>query len=155
VAAWRDLEREEPDFAGRVRARLDAYRHLTIATVRRDGAPRISGIECFFADGELWVGSMARAVKARDLRRDPRFALHSGTGDADDWQGDAKLSGRVEEITDPETRRRVFSSEAEGDSHLFRLDLGEVVITGLNEARTKLVIELWKPGEGVRVTERA
>jgi hypothetical protein len=155
VASWGDLEREEPDFAARVRALLDAYRHKTIATLRRDGSPRISGIEGFFADGELWVGSMPRAVKARDLQRDPRFALHSGTGDADDWEGDAKVSGRAEEISDPDTRARVFSSEAGGESHLFRLDLEEVVITGLNDARVKLVIELWKPGAGVRVTERA
>ncbi len=47
----------------------------------RSGAtasPRISGIETQFTDGELWIGSMAKAVKALDLQRDPRFAMHSG-----------------------------------------------------------------------------
>ncbi len=55
---------------------MDAGRHKTIATLRADGSPRISGIECEFADGELRFGSMARARKGVDLRRDPRFALH-------------------------------------------------------------------------------
>ena len=158
MASWGDLEREAPEFAARVSASLDAHLHKTIATLRRDGSPRISGIECFCAEGELWTGSMPRAVKARDLQRDPRFALHSGTGDPEEWENDAKLSGRADEITDPEERARVFASrgaEVPGESHLFRLDLHEVVITGLNDARDKLVIELWKPGSGVRRTERA
>ena len=47
----------------------------------QDGAPRISGIEAQFLGGELWFGSMAGARKALDLRRDPRFALHSGSAD--------------------------------------------------------------------------
>jgi hypothetical protein len=158
VVSWSEFEREEPDFAARVRALLDAHLHKTIATLRRDGSPRISGIESFFAEGGLWIGSMPRAVKARDLQRDPRFALHSGTGDAESWEGDAKLSGRVEEIADPDERGRIFGPHGgpdAGDSHLFRLDFDEVVIIGLNEARSKLVIELWKPGAGLRRTERA
>ena len=142
MPSWSDLEGEEPEFAERVRALLDAHVHKTIATLRRDGSPRISGIECFFDEGELCIGSMPRAVKGRDLLRDPRFALHSGSGDPPDWPGDAKLSGRAVEIEDDEER------------HLFRLDIDEVVITRLNEARNRLVIELWKPGEGLRVTER-
>ena len=158
MAGWAALEREEPDFAARVRALLDAHVHKTIATVRRDGSPRISGIECFVHDGELWVGSMPRAVKARDLKRDPRFALHSGSDDPPDWAGDAKLAGRAEEITDDDRREQVFATRGEespGESHLFRLDLDEVVVIGLNDARDKLVIQLWKPGAGVRTTERA
>jgi pyridoxamine 5'-phosphate oxidase-like protein len=157
VAAWSQLEREEPEFAARVMALLNAHVHKTIATLRRDGSPRISGIECFFSDGDLWVGSMPGAVKARDLRRDPRYALHSGSADPPDWTSDAKLSGRAEEIRDRERRARIFGAqgpEVSGESHLFRLDLLEVVITGLNAARDRLVIELWKPGAGVRMTER-
>lgn len=48
----------EPEFAGRVRRLFDAGRHKTIATLRADGSPRISGIECEFTDGELRFGSM-------------------------------------------------------------------------------------------------
>src|SRR5215470_8972027 len=100
VTAWRDFETAEPEFAQRVRALFDAHRHKTIATVRADGSPRISGIETAFEDGELVFGSMADARKGADLRRDPRFALHSGTVDPVEgaeaqWPGEAKISGRV------------------------------------------------------------
>ena len=87
-----------------MRDRLDAHTHKTLATLRRDGSPRISGIETAFRDGELWIGSMWQARKAHDLQRDPRFALHSGSDEPSDWKGDAKLAGVAEEISDPAAR---------------------------------------------------
>jgi Pyridoxamine 5'-phosphate oxidase len=155
MSSWSQFELQAPALAASVRTRLDAHVHKTIATLRRDGSPRISGTECRFADGELWIGSMWQALKARDLQRDPRYALHSGSDDPPEWPGDAKLSGVVEEITDPEVVRKMNGEAAEGPSHLFRLDLSEVSVVGLNEARDKIVIELWHPGEEVRRIERA
>src|SRR5579864_4003812 len=76
VARWRVIEQSVPEFAARVRELFDAGRHKTIATLRADGSPRISGIECEFAEGDLRFGSMPRARKGADLKRDPRFALH-------------------------------------------------------------------------------
>lgn len=66
MAAWKDVEQAEPEFAARVRRLFDAGRHKTIATLRADGSPRTSGIECEFADGELRFGSMAGARKGAD-----------------------------------------------------------------------------------------
>jgi hypothetical protein len=156
MASWSDFAAAAPELAERVRERLDAHTHKTIATVRRDGSPRISGTESQFADGQLWIGSMWQALKARDLRRDPRFALHSGSDDPDGWSGDAKLAGVVEEITDEAlVRERNGEAGASGPSHLFRLDLREVSTVGLDEARKSLVIEVWTPERGVRTIERA
>jgi hypothetical protein len=155
MPSWSDFEAAAPELAAEVRARLEAHKHKTIATLRRDGSPRISGTEATFADGELWIGSMWQARKALDLQRDPRFALHSGSDEPDDWSGDAKLAGVVEEITD-EARVRERNGEAaeNGPSHLFRLDLREVSTVSLNEARNRLVIRSWTPERGVRTVER-
>jgi Pyridoxamine 5'-phosphate oxidase len=153
---WTEFEAAAPDLAKRVRARLDAHTHKTIATVRRDGSPRISGIETAFVDGDLWIGSMWQALKARDLQRDPRFALHSGSKEPADWEGDAKLAGVAEEITDPERVREMNADGApEGPSHLFRLDLQEASTVGLNAERNGLVIEVWTPERGVRTMRRS
>ena len=65
VPAWDAIEQAEPEFAGRVRRLFDAGRHKTIATLRADGSPRISGIECEFTDGDLRFGSMTGARKGR------------------------------------------------------------------------------------------
>jgi len=155
MASWSEFEAAAPELAARVRERLDAHGHKTLATIRADGSPRISGTESRIAEGELWIGSMWRARKALDLRRDPRFAMHSGSDEPAEWNGDAKLAGVAEEITDPELVRRHNGAAAEqGPSHLFRLDLHEVSTVGLNEARDGIVIEVWTPEHGVRQIRR-
>src|SRR3954454_11877956 len=130
---------------------LDAHVHKTLATLRRDGSPRISGTEVIFAEGDLWFGSMWAARKARDLQRDPRFALHSGSDDPPDWSGDAKLSGVAEEHTDDEA---VFAAVIGGDkppgpAHLFRCDIRELSVVRLGEPADHLVIESWHEGRGM------
>ena len=100
VPSWKAFEQAEPEFARRVRELMDAGRHKTIATVRADGSPRISGIECEFTDTDLRFGSMTGARKGADLERDPRFALHGPTfhpeeGKEGDWPGEAKIAGRA------------------------------------------------------------
>jgi hypothetical protein len=156
MASWHQVEAEAPELASRARQLLDANKHKTLATLRRDGSPRISGSEVIFEDGELWLGSMWKAVKALDLRRDPRFALHSAS-DGADWSADAKLAGRVEEVTDPAVLAAVVKGEAPpGPMHLFRADIGELVITGLGgDPPDHLVIESWHEGRGVERRERA
>ena len=109
MASWAELVAQEPTFGALVKAALDVGKHKTLATVRRDGGPRISGIEVMFSGDDLWMGSMWRARKALDLLRDPRFALHSPTTEPGEggvgWAGEAKLSGRVEVVTDPRGSR--------------------------------------------------
>jgi hypothetical protein len=147
VTAWRDVERAEPEFAQRVRALFDAHRHKTLATLRADGSPRISGIEAAFGDGELVLGSMPNARKGADLRRDPRFALHSATvdpveGSEAQWPGEAKISGRL-----------IAAGPVTGgpDGDRFHADIAEVVHTHLNEKATMLVVEWWTPARGLRM----
>jgi hypothetical protein len=150
MTAWRDVEVAAPEFARRVRALFEAHRHKTIATLRADGSPRISGIEAAFADGELAFGSMPNARKGADLRRDPRFALHSATvdpieGSEAQWPGEAKISGRAI-VTGPTT------NAGEGDQ--YHADIAEVVHTHLDAKATMLVVEWWTPTHGLRSLER-
>jgi hypothetical protein len=155
MPSWTDFEAAAPALAEYVRARLDAHRHKTIATLRRDGSPRISGTEAFIAEGDLWIGSMWEARKALDLKRDPRYALHSGSDEPDGWGGDAKVAGVAEEVTDPARMRAALGDNApSGPMHLFRLDLAEVSTVRLSEDRKHLVIDVWTPAGGVRTMSR-
>ncbi len=154
VPAWKGIEQAEPEFAGRVQRLFDAGRHKTIATLRADGSPRISGIECEFAGGELRFGSMTGARKGADLKRDPRFALHGRShpeeGKESDWPGEAKIAGRA--ITASPVTTDEASEEPDGE--MFVADITEIVITGLNAEATKLVVESWTPARGLRRVER-
>jgi hypothetical protein len=155
LPSWSQVEAEAPELAARARAIFDAFKHKTLATLRRDGSPRISGTEVQFVDGEMWLGSMWKAVKALDLQRDPRFALHSGSGEPPEWTADAKVAGRVEEVTDPERKALILGDEAPPDrAHVFRADITELVVTGLGDPPDHLVIESWHEGRGVTRRDR-
>ena len=143
MAAWSEIERSEPEFAERVRQMFDRGRHKTLATLRSDGSPRISGIECEFVDGDLRLGSMTPARKAADLQRDPRFAIHGPTvhpeeGKESEWPGEAKIAGRATTV----------------DGETFVADIDQVVITALNDSATRLVVEWWTPERRLQRIER-
>jgi hypothetical protein len=75
------FEAAAPELAARVRARFEATGLSLMATVRRDGSPRISPVEAFCAGTAVWLGIMDASLKARDLQRDRRLSLHSATAD--------------------------------------------------------------------------
>jgi hypothetical protein len=144
MASWAEVEAAEPDFARRVRERFDAHKHKVMATLRKDGAPRVSGIEVEFKDGQISMGMMPRSRKVLDLQRDPRLALHSGTEDPTQQAGeviDAKISGRAVERA------------AEGH-HSFTIDVTEVTLISIGHPTDHLVIEVWHPGSGLLSVKR-
>ncbi|RAJ43518.1 pyridoxamine 5'-phosphate oxidase [Kitasatospora sp. SolWspMP-SS2h] len=156
MTTWQEFEQQAPDLAPRIRARFEAHKHHVLATLTRDGSPRVSGTEVDFQGPELFLGSMAGAVKAADLRRDGRCALHSNPGPGTDMVGgDAKLSSRAVELTDPAeiaAYEAALPGPPPGPYHAFRLELTGAVLTEV--ADDHLVISSWRPGEAVRVVER-
>lgn len=163
MASWGEIEQVAPDLAREARTLLDAHVHKTIATLRADGSPRISGIEARFiseagVDGDLWFGSMPGSRKAADLARDPRLSLHSGSDDPPDWRGDAKLSGVAEAVADEKRKAAIFramgAEEIPDDSLLYRVDVRELAVTKLTEAKDELAIEWWSEVDGLRSLTR-
>ena len=157
MASWNDITASAPEFANAARAIFDAHRHKILATLRKDGSPRLSGIETSFVDGDLWLGMMEGSRKALDLRRDARLALHSASVDPPEdptlWRGDAKLAGRAVEITDP-ARIEAVSGEPGYQGHRFRVDVQEVVLTRVGDPPDHLVIEFWREGQELQRLKR-
>jgi hypothetical protein len=147
MPSWSKIEQDSPDFALRVRGCFDAGTNKTLATLRRDGAPRISASETeFSSDGEITVGMMSGSTKLLDVRRDPRIALHSPTlqppkDDPGSGLGDAKMSGSLIEIRPP------ADTPYEG-AGFFKLDITEVVLTYVGTPADHLVIESWHAERG-------
>ena len=70
-------------------------------------------------------------------------------------RAEAKIAVTATEIVDEEeVKCRNGEAGENGPSHLFRLDITEASTVGLDDAKTKLVIEVWTPERGVRVIER-
>ncbi|ANS67376.1 hypothetical protein SLINC_5152 [Streptomyces lincolnensis] len=152
---WADFSASEPDLAKTVEDRFGAFTHHTLATLRKDGSPRTTGLEVRFLNGELWLGMMPNSLKALDLRRDPRFALQANPGEGQSMGGgDVRISGRAIEVDDPEVKAG-YTEEVEPPEplHLFRTELTEVVRTYIEDDRY-LVVQVWKPGEPTRTLKR-
>ncbi|MFN2595547.1 MAG: pyridoxamine 5'-phosphate oxidase family protein [Actinomycetota bacterium] len=152
MASWRDIAASEPDFANTVQARFDKYRHKVLATIRKDGSPRVSGLEAEFRDGDVWFGMMPGSLKLADIERDPRIALHCGTEDPPEppppgFIVDAKLSGRAVLEAPP-----LEAHEPPGPR--FHIDIDDVVLVSLGDPADHLVIQHWHEGIGLRSTKR-
>ena len=59
MTSWNDFAQAATELTTRVEHLLASHKHHTIATVRRNGAPRISGTEVQFADGQLSFAKMS------------------------------------------------------------------------------------------------
>jgi hypothetical protein len=152
---WAAFAEAEPDLARVAEERFGAFTHHVLATLRKDGSPRTSGLEVRFLEGELWLGMMPGSLKVLDLRRDPRFSLQANPGEGTGMGGgDVRISGRAVEVGDGEARAGyVKEVEPPQPFHLFRTELTEVVRTYV-EDDTYLVTQFWKPGEPVRTLKR-
>ncbi|WP_210481632.1 pyridoxamine 5'-phosphate oxidase family protein [Naasia sp. SYSU D00948] len=148
MAAWAEVEAEAPEFAEAVRRVFDAGTNKTIATLRSDGSPRISGTELVFENGQVVLGMMPGSRKLADVRRDPRVAIHSPTLEPPPnslGEGDAKMSGV---LVDVEPGKRRSAAEA----GLYHLDVRGVVLTTVEG--NELVVRSWHPGTGLRERRR-
>ncbi|CAL9477266.1 hypothetical protein SUDANB105_02942 [Streptomyces sp. enrichment culture] len=152
---WAAFSAAEPELAATVEARFGAFTHHVLATLRKDGSPRTTGLEVRFLGGELWFGMMPDSLKALDLRRDPRFALQANPGEGTGMGGgDVRISGRAVEVDDPEVKA-AYTKEVEPPEpfHLFRTELTEVTRTCVEDDEY-LVLQVWKPGAPLRTVKR-
>ena len=103
---WRQFASQAPALAALGVAQFGRTGLALVGTLRRDGWPRISPVEPFIAEGQLYLGMMWRSVKALDLLRDPRCVVHNTVSDRHGTEGEFKVYGRAVDVTDLDERRR-------------------------------------------------
>ncbi|MFD8571327.1 pyridoxamine 5'-phosphate oxidase family protein [Streptomyces sp. NPDC057694] len=154
---WAAFSTAEPVLAKTVEDRFGAFTHHVLATLRKDGSPRTSGLEVRFLEGELWLGMMPGSLKALDLLRDPRCAVQANPGEGTTMAGgDVRISGRAVLVEDEPTIQRYTGQVTVPDPssfHLFRVEVTEVTRTSVQDD-TYLVVQVWTPGGGVRTMKR-
>jgi Pyridoxamine 5'-phosphate oxidase len=107
---WSEIAPREPALAAVAHDRLIAPGVLLVGTIRRDGSPRISGVEPLVMDGRLWLSMMQASTKAHDLHRDPRILLHSiVTGP--EGTPEVKIRGSVREETGRQVQERYAAAD--------------------------------------------
>jgi len=137
---WAAFVADAPRLGTLCEERLIGPGVLLVVTVRRDGTARLSPVEPFVLDGELWLSMLWGSRKAADLRRDPRVLLHSIVTSRDGVNGEVKLRGCAIGVDDLEARKRYTEAVSvlgwtptEPFFHLFRIDVAEVTYVRYEE----------------------
>lgn len=169
MTSWNSFERDEPELSARARSIISATTNCVLATIRADGSPRISGIDPFFREADLWIGSMPGSRKGADLQRDPRLALHGipwesrkvTEGATDPGDGDVKITGRAVLLGDDEASARILGEyfaelgveQPPDGGDLYTIDLETVVVITVED--DQLVIDRWSAADGRKVVRRS
>ena len=151
---WTELQEQQPRLGAIAHERLVAPGVLLVVTVRRDGTPRLSPVEPFVLDGDLWLSMLLGSLKAADLLRDPRVLVHGIVTGPDGGEGELKLRGTVEEVSDEPRQRRYAEAVAEalpwspevGRFHLFRVDVGDLTYVRYDNASGDQYVVRWPTG---------
>jgi pyridoxamine 5'-phosphate oxidase-like protein len=152
---WRDLEEQQPRLAAVGRQRLVEPGVLLVVTLRRDGTPRLSPVEPWLMDGDLWLSMMWESHKARDLQRDPRILVHSIVTARDGQEGEFKVRGRaqteerlaVQERYAADVSEHIGWTPTPGQFHLFRVDIDHVAFLRYVEATGDQYVASWPPAK--------
>lgn len=156
--SWGWFEEQAPELAERIRLRFESHLHVVMATLRRDGSPRLSGMEAPIRDGHLWLGMMPDSLKVADLQRDPRFALYSSPDTEELLLGDARIDGRAVAATPAEVDLFVAGHRMPiDDPHnamvLFTAHISRATLTRVEGQ--ELVIDTWTPTDGLQEIRRS
>jgi len=112
MADWRDLEASAPNMAAQGRALLARHQVAYLATVRRDGGPRVHHVCPAIVDGMIYVSIGSDSPKLRDLRRDARYMLHFMCGEED---AEFSIRGTAAALVDPGEQQAVrAAADAQG-----------------------------------------
>ncbi len=152
---WKDFDQDAPSLAAVGLRCLGAPGVVLVATIRTDGAPRVSPVEPLFWNGELWLSMGWGSRKARDLQRDPRVLVHNVVRDREGTDGEYKLRGRAVAEIDAsvhrgyadEVRRRIGWSPEPGRFHLFRIDVEDVTFVRWDPATNDQFVARWPQRE--------
>jgi hypothetical protein len=149
---WRDFEAAAPHLAQRGRERFERTRVALIATIRRDGSPRISPVEPYLALGHLLLGVMSRSAKAGDLARDARCAIHSSVSDVKGSEGEFRLHGRAiavdDEIRDG-TDDAWWKAFPAGACLVRSMDIESAEFVDWDLASGEMIVTRWSPSRGL------
>jgi Pyridoxamine 5'-phosphate oxidase len=155
---WRELELAAPEIAEPGKTRLDETRVALLATLRRDGSPRVSPIEPFFAADQLLFGAMAWTLKARDLDRDPRCTLHSAITGPNEGEPELKLYGRAIEADD-DLRAACpsgwWTDEPNEAGRVFTLSIEEAAFVTWDYEGGEMTVRHWSRETGLKTSRRS
>jgi hypothetical protein len=151
---WSELQERQPRLAAAGRGRLLDPGVVLVVTIRRDGTPRLSPVEPFVLDGDLWLSMMPTSAKVRDLDRDARLLVHSVITSRDGGEGEYKIRGTARAEADPAVQQRYAAAVSEalgwhpmpGSFRLFAVEIGDITLIRYDDASGDQFVTRWPDG---------
>lgn len=150
MASWAQFQTESPELSGSVLTCFQRHPHHILGTIRASGEPRLSGINVFVDEGVLWFGCMAMSLKAKDIRRDPRIALHSAPLTETLDGGDARINGVAKHLDVSLIQK--WRPESPSDGEFFEIDIQNAHLVEV--VGEEMVITTWDTANGLRIVNR-
>ncbi len=148
MASWGEFASADAAMAAIGSALIERFHIAYLATVRRDGAPRVHPVSPFIIEGRLFVATPQGSPKAQDQLRDGRYVIHMLPGKDD---AEFRIRGRAASVIDAATRALVLERGphyVKQHDHIFEYDI--------EEAATAYWVKVGQPGTyPVRQTWRA
>lgn len=101
--SWKLLEEQQPALAAFGVERLNG-KVAYLATIRKDGSPRVHPMTPIVGDGHLFVFMEPTSPKGHDLQRDGRYAIHCSVSDTSGASGEFAVAGQARLTENPELR---------------------------------------------------
>jgi len=101
--SWNELAAGSPEMA-EFGEKCFASEVAYLATVKKDGAPRVHPVTPIIGEGRLFLFMESTSPKGHDLQRDGRYALHCSVADSGGGQGEFLISGTAQLIESDATR---------------------------------------------------
>jgi len=135
VAGWATFESQAPALAAFGAGRLAAAAAY-LATVRKDGRPRVHPVAPIVGGGRLFVFMEPTSPKVHDLREGRWYALHNGVPDTYGTGGEFFVSGVAAPLDDPDLRSVATAASMfpiEDRWFLFELGIAEARCNGYGD----------------------
>jgi general stress protein 26 len=151
---WDDVQTQQPRLGAVLHDRLIGPGVVLVVTVRQDGTPRLSPVEPFVLDGDLWLSMLHGSLKAADLQRDARVLVHNVVTGPSGEDGEVKVRGTAVAIDDRGAQRRYADAVSSalpwspevGRFHLFRIDVEDVTFLRYDNATGDQFLTRWPAG---------
>ena len=159
---WADFEALVPELAALGRERIERFGFVFVATIRRDGGPRVNPVEAHLVGDDLALVMIPGSLKALDVRRDPRVFLHTPVLEPElGTPGEFKLRARAVAIENRRPRRQIAETwERAGgyrpppDWEHFALDVESAAFHRYDEPAGVHHLLRWTPARGLERSTR-
>lgn len=147
MATWGEFQTERGEMAAVLTSLLNWIPIVYLATVRKDGAPRLHPVCPVIADGRIFIAVPETSPKRLDLHRDGRYALHALPDKRDD---EFYVTGTDKRAEDDATRELVSGAAGHhirASDWLFELHIDHAMTAyweKQGQPATYAVREMWR-----------